>query len=220
MRRRHFLTITATGAGGFLVYRLDRSPQRVHAQPRTLKVPLRFFSEAQALAVAAAAARIFPADDSGPGAGDAGVVIYIDRQLAGPYGADRYRYTRAPFLDGPPELGNQGKATPREIYREGLKRLEGFADLDEAGQDSRLKEIEAAPFFALLKRHTIEGMFCDPMHGGNLDKIGWQLIGFPGPRMTYHEEVDQHHGKPLRYPPLSLGEILGRPVKPVDEDGE
>src|SRR2546429_1925435 len=45
----------------------------------------------RSLIVLAAVSRIFPSDDSGPGAREAGVAIYIDRQLAGPYGRDRYR---------------------------------------------------------------------------------------------------------------------------------
>jgi choline dehydrogenase-like flavoprotein len=124
MRRREFLTLTAASIGGVLVYSLDREVFRLSAQAdKSIRIPLRFFSQAEALIVAAAASRIIPSDEAGPGAREAGVVIYIDRQLAGPYGRDRYRYTQGPFEDGPPELGYQGKATPREIYREGLKDL-------------------------------------------------------------------------------------------------
>ena len=130
MRRRHFLTVSATTLGGVLVYTLDRKPGRVHAQggaqTGAIKIPLRFFAEEEALAIAAAAARIFPSDESGPGANEAGVVIYIDRQLASAYGRDHYRYTQAPFADGIPEQGYQGKETPREIYRAGLKELGRF----------------------------------------------------------------------------------------------
>ncbi|MGH9674050.1 MAG: gluconate 2-dehydrogenase subunit 3 family protein, partial [Bryobacteraceae bacterium] len=133
MRRRGFLTISAAGLGGVIVYRLNREPERVAAQGGVIKVPLRFFSEDEALDVSAATARIFPTDETGPGATEAGVVIYIDRQLAGPYGRDRYRYTGEPFVDGPPELGYQGAATPREIYRQGLKTIAGLRDLPHAG---------------------------------------------------------------------------------------
>jgi gluconate 2-dehydrogenase gamma chain len=103
MRRRHFLTFSATAVGGLLVFTLDRQPMRVHAQSdRKIRVPLRFFDEREALMVSAAAARIFPSDATGPSAPEGGVVIYIDRQLAGPYGRDRYRYSQPPFEDGVP----------------------------------------------------------------------------------------------------------------------
>jgi len=39
--------------------------------------------------------------------------------------------------------------------------------------------IERSHFFQLLRTHTIEGMFCDPMHAETPGLIGWQLIGFP-----------------------------------------
>jgi gluconate 2-dehydrogenase gamma chain len=215
--RRQFLTVSATTIGGMLVYSLDRTPTRLHAQARAIKVPLRFFTEEEALTIAAAAARIFPADESGPGANEAAVVIYIDRQLGSAYGRDHYRYTQPPFEEGIPEQGWQGKETPREIYRTGLKTLGGFHLLDAPEQDARLHQIENTPFFALLRTHTIEGMFCDPMHGGNAEMIGWQLIGFPGPRMGYFDDVDQHYGTPFRPKPASLAQILGRPVPPGED---
>jgi gluconate 2-dehydrogenase gamma chain len=215
--RRRFLTLSATTLGGLLVYTLDRKPERVHAQSAAIKVPLRFFTEPEALAVAAAVARIFPSDESGPGANEAGVVIYIDRQLASAHGRDRYRYTQPPFGSGVPEQGYQAKETPREIYRVGLKMLGRFHLLSATGQDAKLHQIENTPFFSLLHTHTIEGMFCDPMHGGNADMIGWQLIGFPGPRMSYFDEVDQYYGRPFRPKPVSLSQVFGRRVPPGEE---
>src|SRR5579871_6070262 len=179
MKRREFLVMPAKSLGGLLLYTLAREPIRLQAQDGNLRVPLRFFTAAEARVVSAACERIFPADESGPGATEAGVVIYIDRQLAGPYGRDKYRYTKGPWVESLPEHGNQAKATPREIYREGIGRLEGFAELPAAEQDARLVSIEKTPFFQILRRHTVEGMFCDPLHGGNAGMIGWQLIGYP-----------------------------------------
>lgn len=218
MRRRHFLSLSAESVGGLLIYSLQRTPLRAQSQSGTIRVPLKFFTEKQALLLAAAAARIFPSDDTGPGANEAGVVLYIDRQLASAYGRDRFRYTAEPFLDGPPELGHQGPLTPRQIYSEGLAQLEGIDTLSPEDADAKLRSIERTPFFSLLRQHTIEGMFCDPMHGGNIDKIGWQLIGFPGPRMSYFSEVDSYYGKPFRPKPESLSEILGRPVTPSEDE--
>lgn len=215
MRRRHFLTVTC---GGVLVYSLDRAPELIAAQEGQVRVPLRFFTEGEARTVAAAATRIFPSDSNGPGAEQAGVAIYIDRQLASPYGRDRYRYRGEPFVEGPAEFGYQGSLTPRQIYRQGLASLGDFTSLEPAAQDERLRSIEKSDFFQLLRRHTIEGMFCDPMHGGNAGKIGWQLIGFPGPRMSYLRDVDTHYGEAFRPRPESLEEILGRKVTPSEDE--
>ena len=44
-------------------------------------------------------------------------------------------------------------------------------------------EPDAASFFNMVLLHTIEGTFCDPAYGGNLDFIGWEMIGYPGIRL-------------------------------------
>ena len=161
---------------------------------------------------------IFPSDDTGPGAKEAGVVIFIDRQLAGPYGRDKYRYTKPPFVESMPEHGYQGKQNPREVYREGVEKLGNFAELSAAEQDERLRSIEASNFFRMLRRHTIEGMFSDPMHGGNAGLVGWQLIGYPGPLMSYRDEIDKYHGQPWRPKPKSLAQVTGRAVKGWEDE--
>jgi gluconate 2-dehydrogenase gamma chain len=218
MQRRHFLNLSVSTVGGVLVYSVDRKAFGMFAQGKQVRIPLRFFDETEARIVAAATSRIFPSDESGPGAKEAGVVIYIDRQLAGPYGRDAHRYTEPPFDEGPPEFGYQGKATPREIYREGLQKLKGFDQLSAAEQDGALKELESSLFFFLLRQHAIEGMFCDPIHGGNVDMVGWQMIGFPGPQMNYSDDVDKHFGEAFRPKPASLQQITGLKVRPSEDE--
>jgi gluconate 2-dehydrogenase gamma chain len=217
MRRREFLAIPAGAIGGTVLAMLARESVRLEAQAGQLRVPLRFFTAQEARTVRAACERIFPRDADGPGATDAGVVIYIDRQLAGPYGRDKYRYAKPPFVSSVPEHGYQGKETPRQTYRAGIRALGDFADLPVATQVSRLTAIERTHFFELLRTHTIEGMFCDPMHGGNADLIGWKLIGYPGPRMSYHDEIDRHPGTAFRPGQASLRQITGL-AAPVWED--
>jgi gluconate 2-dehydrogenase gamma chain len=222
MRRREFILLPASSLGGVLLYTLAREPFRVQAQTGQLKVPLRFFTTDEAVTIQAVCERIFPSDETGPGATEAGVVIYIDRQLAGPYGRDKYRYAKGPFLDSVPEHGYQGKATPREIYREGLKQLQHFAGMQPSDQDRRLRALEnateTAVFFRMVRQHTIEGMFSDPIHGGNADLLGWQLIGYPGPLMNYREEIDKFHGQPWRRKPVSLAQVVGHPVIGWEEE--
>jgi gluconate 2-dehydrogenase gamma chain len=219
MRRREFLTLSAVSIGGILVYSLDREVSRLSAQAsQSIRIPLRFFAQAEALIVAAAASRIFPSDEAGPGAREAGVAIYIDRQLAGPWGQDRHRYTQGPFEENAPkEFGYQGQPTPQQIYRQGLKELKRFDRLEAAEQDEKLKQIETTLFFSFLRRNTIEGMFCDPMHGGNIDLVGWQLIGFPGPRMSNYDDVEKHFGDAFRPKTASLRQVTGRKVRPNED---
>ena len=60
-------------------------------------------------------------------------------------------------------------------------------------------------FFESLLEVTLEGFFSDPVYGGNVDKIGWRLIGFPGAYGNYYALVDQH-GLAFTGPPISLAE--------------
>src|SRR5690242_6031021 len=99
MRRREFIELSANALGGVLIYSLAGAPSVLSAREGTIKVPLRFFTRKEALVIAAACERIFPSDESGPGATQAGAMVYIDRQLAGPYGKDAGRYTQPPFRE-------------------------------------------------------------------------------------------------------------------------
>jgi gluconate 2-dehydrogenase gamma chain len=214
MKRREFILVPVKALGGLLVSSLLGDL----VAEDTLKVPLRFFTAAQARVIQAACERIFPSDESGPGATEAGVVIYIDRQLASPYGRDKYRYTKGPWIESVPEHGYQGKETPQQIYREGIELLGDFPALPPEQQDLHLEKIQETHFFQLLRAHTVEGMFCDPLHGGNIGMAGWKMIGFPGPRMSYREEIDKYHGKAYTAAPKSLEQILRHPVKAVEDE--
>jgi gluconate 2-dehydrogenase gamma chain len=220
MKRREFITLSMTSLGGVLVYTLARDPMWMNTQEGTIRVPLRFFKADEAHVISAASERIFPSDESGPGAREAGVVIYIDHQLAGPYGRDEFRYTKGPFVESDPEHGYQGKENPQEIYRAGIMQLgDDFVGLTGEQQDERLRAIEQSLFFQMLRAHTVEGMFCDPMHGGNANLIGWQMIGFPGPLMSYREQIGVYNrGEAWRVKPKSLEQVLGRSVKGSEEE--
>jgi gluconate 2-dehydrogenase gamma chain len=219
MRRREFITIPAKSLSGLLIYTLAGEPIRLQAQDGEVRVPLRFFTAGEARIVMAACERIFPSDESGPGATEANVIVYIDRQLAGPYGHDKYRYTKGPWIETVPEHGYQGKESPREIYRAGIPTLgTDFAEVSAEEQDTRLLKIEDSAFFERLREHTLEGMFSDPLHGGNRGLVGWQLVGYPGPVMSYRDEIDQYHGKPYRREPKSLEQIIGHDVAGWEEE--
>ena len=221
MKRREFISLPAGTLGGLLLYTLSGESLRLTPDNQgEIRVPLRFFTAVEARIISAACERIFPSDENGPGATEAGVVIYIDRQLAGPYGGDKYRYTKGPWIESVPEHGYQGKENPRDIYRVGIKALGNFAALTPAEQDGALQAIEKTLFFRMLRTHTIEGMFCDPLHGGNADMIGWQMIGFPGPRMSYHNEIDKFYGQTWRAKPVSLSQVVGHPVKGWEDEKE
>lgn len=86
------------------------------------------------------------------------------------------------------------------MYREGLKQLEAEAQqlyqltllqLNENQLNQLLTRYEKTPFFTFLRNHTLEGIFSDPIYGGNYEAYGWRLIGFAGPRFYPPETLDK-----------------------------
>ena len=66
--------------------------------------------------------------------------------------------------------------------------------------------MSAKAFFDMLWQNTKEGFFADPMYLGNRNFVGWKLIGFPGPRYNYVDEIE-HYGERYALPTVGL---LGR----------
>ena len=54
-----------------------------------------------------------------------------------------------------------------------------------AGQGDRLHLADRAGVLQHLRTHTMEGMFADPVYGGNKDFAGWRLVGFPGAQPVF-----------------------------------
>jgi gluconate 2-dehydrogenase gamma chain len=184
----------------------------------------------------AAVEHLIPTDELGPGARDAGVVVYIDRALAGTWGVHGRHYRGGPWLEGTPQQGYQSRFTPQEIYRIAIREIDQycktefdrpFAQLAGDRQRHLLEELEkdevALPslsakfFFDLLWRNTEEGYFADPLYGGNRDKVGWKLLGFPGvPSGRYRQLVastEPYHAEPVSVLDIRTGTVA------VDAEG-
>jgi gluconate 2-dehydrogenase gamma chain len=173
----------------------------------------------------AAVERLIPTDELGPGARDAGVTCYIDRQLSGVWGMHGRNYRSGPWLDGTPEQGYQSRFTPQEVYRIGIREINDycraqhgkpFDQLPGPQQDELLKALEKGQvelpslssrlFFDLLWRNTEEGFFGDPMYGGNRGNAGWKLLGFPGVASSaYNAHLD--NPELYRAEPVSILDI-------------
>jgi gluconate 2-dehydrogenase gamma chain len=174
----------------------------------------------------AAASRLIPADELGPGAKEAGVTVFIDKQLMSTWGTHGRNYRGGPWLEGTPQQGFQSRLTPQEIYRAGIRETDlycterygkVFAFLTGDQQDEvlhalqegavELESLSSKLFFGTLWRNTEEGYFSDPMYGGNQDKAGWRLVGFPGVAASNYTE---HMAKPpesYRVEPVSIVDI-------------
>lgn len=86
-----------------------------------------FLSAAEVAFLNAAAARLIPADELGPGAKEAGAAIFIDRQLAGPYGQAAHWYMQGPWGNGDKSQGYQSRMSPAELYRAAIEAVDEHA---------------------------------------------------------------------------------------------
>ena len=138
--------------------------------------PLLALRARDALTAAAVFERMFPADESGPGAREIGVVTYVDRALAG---ADREHLPLYRNGLGLLDSASQTKFAVRFASATADQQDELLADLDR-GAIPGWRVPEQSGFFALLRSHLQEGLFSDPGYGGNRDKLGWRFLGHPG----------------------------------------
>jgi len=198
------------------------------APPSLSGTDFKFFTPEERAFIEGAVARLIPNDDVGPGAVEAGVPFFIDRQLAGPFGRGDHYYLAGPWKKGVPEQGYQSRFSPAQLYRAAIKSIDRytskqfggkqFANLNESDRDKILKGLEsgsielddgvdAKTFFAMLLQNTKEGYFSDPIYGGNKDMAAWKMIGFPGAHYDYSAWVTRH-GEKVPFEPVSF---LGRP---------
>jgi gluconate 2-dehydrogenase gamma chain len=195
------------------------------------RASLQSLTPAEAAAIEAMTARIIPGTPDDPGAREAEVVVYIDRALAGPYAYLRPFYRRGVELLNAHAAAAHGAPFPHlteETQDAVLRALEsgrvpGFAA--EPGDDQRpviptYGDPTAAQFFAVVRQHTIEGMFSDPMYGGNRDAAGWRLLGFPGAQFGYRRADMRLDADLSALPVMTLADLRDFYERGGDQDPE
>jgi len=216
--RRAFLVGAAVGAGAvagatLVPSSLARSPEP-RPTPAAAPTPApaaahahggatglgTFFNTDDAATVSAIAERIIPGAPGLPGAHDADVLNYIDLALSGAYADQQDFYRRGlAALD----------AHCRKTYGQPFHRLSA-AQQDEVvaaleqGKAGEFTWPSAPAFFNTLRTHTMEGMFADPIYGGNKNFAGWKLVGFPGAQVEFTAEDMQSSGPFTRLPIVGL----------------
>jgi gluconate 2-dehydrogenase gamma chain len=194
---------------------------------------LQFFTTWEFDYVTAMAETIWPTDELGPGAREAGVAYYIDGQLSGSWGQGHRFYLNGPFT-APADTGHgwQIPMTPADVYRAFLPGYDSYVrhtygnpypSLAAAVQTTAMTDLQTAKavipiggvtsfassdFYALFRENVLEGMLSDPSYGGNKDMVGWKFIGFPGDPMRrgdlYHEYIFTSRKYPYATKPLPL----------------
>jgi gluconate 2-dehydrogenase gamma chain len=66
----------------------------------------------------------------------------------------------------------------------------------------------AGAVFYLLYQLVMEGLFADPIYGGNRDKAGWAMVGFPGVMANNaRNSVTYADGRRFSAKPVSIADM-------------
>jgi len=215
-RRAVLLQIGATGLAA-------AAPGAALSQNRYAELdgrPWFFLTSDEARFLAAFTDVLIPEDEY-PSASQAGVVDFIDLQLAGPFGQGDGLYMQGPFGKGTPQQGYQSPLTPAPLIRQAISTLNAqgtrLVDMDETGRedlvtrlsngDADLGDLDTKTVFEELHALTNEGYFADPVYGGNKDYAGWRMVGFPGAHAYYTDFIDKN--VPYPAPPKGVAHIPG-----------
>jgi len=138
-----------------------------------------FFTDEEAACVIALCEQIVPEDEHGGGATEAGVIHYIDRQLVAVFDYDQVLYQQGISSLQSSCLDLHGKRfetldkdtqyTLCTSMEEGNLPGKHWGDLDQGR------------FFQLLIRHTMQGFYGPPRHGGNKNYMSYRMMGLDFP---------------------------------------
>jgi gluconate 2-dehydrogenase gamma chain len=233
--RRDFLKGAVVGgaaaAGGTAAL---ATPDIAQAEPLAPAVPAapqaagyEFFNLDEAAFVETLVDHMVPADEISPKGTDLGVNIYIDRALAGGWGKGDRLYMQGPWKQGAPSQGYQLPLTPAQLYRAGIAATnahcrktygQSFDRIEGAQREEVLTGLSTARigfdnglpvrvFWATLYQTVVEGIYSDPIYGGNRNKAGWAIIGFPGVIAVHRDHVEKYRGKPFPNKPVGISDM-------------
>jgi gluconate 2-dehydrogenase gamma chain len=219
----------AAGVAAGSLIKITPAAAAQEAAPPTLQ----FFTQWEFDYVTAMAETIWPTDQLGPGAREAGVGHYIDGQLAGSWGQGHRFYLNGPFF-APADTGHgwQIPMTPADVYRAFLPGYDDYvrqnfgnpyplltADQQTAAMTALQTGKATVPiggttafassdFYSMFRQNVLEGMLADPSYGGNKNMVGWKQIGYPGDPMrrgdVYFQYIFSKKAYPFANKPLPL----------------
>ena len=223
--RRRFFKIAGAGVAGLPAAGVA-APARRSAEKPGANENLIFFSRAEAQFVSAVADTFIPADEFSPSGSALGIVVFIDRQLAGAYGVNGRKYFAGPFLPGTPEQGNQSPLAPADLYRLAIPEVDAwcaanrgkpFAELAAVDRNSvlhsmrenrmQLPNAPARQFLSLIYNDCVEGFFADPIYGGNRGKASWKMLGYHGPFRNYAQDIAKYRFKRYVAAPRGIADL-------------
>jgi gluconate 2-dehydrogenase gamma chain len=231
--RRAFLKGAVAGGAAAAAVSLPR-PAEAQAAPAPARqggaAPANtyaYLNPEEAAFVEALVDHMVPADAFTPRGTELGLNTYIDRALAGGWGRGDRLYMQGPWRQGVPSQGYQLPLTPAELYRTGIAAANAYCVKTWGKSFDKITGIQreefllglragkvafengppARVFFATMYQNVMEGMFADPIHGGNRNKAGWKLIGFPGVIAVHYQNVEKYRDKQYTVDPVGISDM-------------
>ena len=229
--RRDFLKGAVVGGAAAATATPAIVPEPAQAQQPPAPAPASpgyaFLNLEEAAFVEALVDHMVPADELSPNGTDIGINIFIDRALAGAWGNGDRLYMQGPWKLGVPSQGYQLPLTPAQLYRAGIAATnaycrktysKSFDRLDEKQREEVLVGLSSAKitfdnglpvrdFWSTVYQTVMQGMFSDPIHGGNRNKAGWRMIGFPGVIAVHRENIERFKDKPFPSDPVGIADM-------------
>ena len=234
--RRDFLKTAVVGGAAAATTGIAQ-PQDAQAQQAAAAAPAAsaqpttpayaFLNTEEAAFVEALVDHMVPADELSPKGTDLGINIYIDRALAGAWGKGDRLYMQGPWKRGVPNQGYQLPLTPAELYRAGIEATNAycrktygktFDHLDAKQREEVLVGLSGAKitfasglpvrtFWGTVYQTVMEGMFADPIYGGNRDKAAWKMLGYPGAIAVNRENIGKYRDKVFPHEPMGIADL-------------
>ena len=233
--RRAFLKGAVAGSAAAVTVSIPRpseaqpapAPAGAAIAPASTNPTYTWLNPDEAAFVEALVDHMVPADEYSPKGTDLGLNVYIDRALAGGWGKGERLYMQGPWKQGVPSQGYQLPLTPAALYRAGIAAAnaacvkaygKSFDKIAAAQREEFLLGMRAGKvdfengpparvFFATLYANVMEGMFADPMYGGNRNKAGWKMIGFPGVIAVHYQNVEKYRDKKYSVDPVGISDM-------------
>jgi gluconate 2-dehydrogenase gamma chain len=233
--RRSFLKGAVVGGAAAATTTVTVAPLTAEAQPAAPAAPAAapsspgyaYLNLEEAAFVEALVDHMVPADELSPKGTDIGINIFIDRALAGGWGKGERLYMQGPWKRGTPNQGYQVPLTPAQLYRAGIEATNAhcrktygktFDQLDEKQREEVLIGLSTAKitfdsglpvntFWSTVYQTVMQGMFSDPIYGGNRNKAGWKLIGFPGAVAVHYHNVEKYRDKKYTADILGIADL-------------
>lgn len=169
LSRRYFIKSSTAGVTG--IFLLSRC-----GNPKISK--WQFFTESEAVTIEAMCEQIVPSDND-PGAKEANVIYFIDKQLVSNYFVHQSAYRKG--IIGLNE-------TSRIMFGNNFEKLnwknqyQVMLDLESGKAKGKTWEQESSSgFFNIVRDHTMQGFYGSPHHGGNKDYVSYKMLGLDSP---------------------------------------